>query len=90
MDSHLVYDPNTDNLEIKEFRLIQKGDLVAVAQHEDGSDGVFVWTKGFQQEEVTEEEAFSFMSSDVSRENQWIMVRYYKHLRIIVMGISFG
>ena len=68
MDSHLVYDPNTDNLEIKEFRLIQKGDLVAVAQHEDGSDGVFVWTKGFQQEEVTEEEAFSFMSSDVSRE----------------------
>lgn len=68
MDSHLVYDPNTDSLEIKEFRLIQKGDLVAVAQHEDGSDGVFVWTKGFQQEEVIEEEAFSFMNSDVSRE----------------------
>ena len=58
MDSHLIYDPNTDNLEIKGFVLIQKGDLVAVAQHEDGSDGVFVWTKGFQQDEVTEEEAF--------------------------------
>ena len=68
MDSHLVYDPNTDRLIIKEFRLIKKGDLVAVAQHEDGSDGIFVWTKGFQQEEVSEEEAFSFMNSDVSRE----------------------
>lgn len=67
MDSHLVYDPNTDRLEIKEFRLIRKGDLVAVAQHEDGSDGVFVWTKGFDKA-VKEDEAFSFMSSDVSRE----------------------
>lgn len=68
MDSHLVYDPNTDILEIKEFRKVRKGDLVAVAQHEDGSDGVFVWTKGFQKEESSSEEAFSFMSSDVSRE----------------------
>ena len=67
MDSHLVYDPNTDSLEIKEFRLIKKGDLVAVARYEDGSDGVFVWSKGFEKE-ATEEEAFSFMSSEVSRE----------------------
>ena len=49
------------NLIIKEFRCIEKGDLVAIAEHEDGSDGVFVWTKGFQQQETTEEEAFSFM-----------------------------
>lgn len=67
MDSHLVYDPNTDRLIIKEFRLIEEGDLVAVAQHEDGSDGVFVWTKGFETK-TTDEEAFSFMSSEVSRE----------------------
>jgi lysine-ketoglutarate reductase/saccharopine dehydrogenase-like protein (TIGR00300 family) len=52
---------------VKEFRLIQKGDLVAVATREDGQDGVFVWDRGFQQER-TEEETFSFMSSEVSRE----------------------
>ena len=68
MDSHLIYDPNTDHLAIKEFRCIEKGDLVAIAEYEDGSDGVFVWTKGFQKHDTTEEEAFSFMSSDVSRE----------------------
>lgn len=67
MDSHLVYDPNTDSLEIKEFRNVKSGDLIAVAQHEDGSDGVFVWTRGFEKEAL-EEEAFSFMSSEVSRE----------------------
>ncbi len=67
MDSHLVYDPNSDRLEVKEFRLIQKGDLIAVATREDGQDGVFVWNRGFQQED-TEDEAFSFMNSEVSRE----------------------
>ena len=67
MDSHLVYDPNTDSLVIKEFRLIKKGDLIAVAKHEDGSDGVFVWSKGFEKE-TSAQEAFSFMSSEVSRE----------------------
>ena len=67
MDSHLVWDPKTKTLEIKEFRCIKEGELIAVAQHEDGSDGVFVWDKGFQ-EEKEEKEAFSFMSSEVSRE----------------------
>ncbi len=68
MDSHLIYDPNTDHLNIKEFRCIEEGDLVAIAEYEDGSDGVFVWTKGFQKQEKNEGEAFSFMSSEVSRE----------------------
>ena len=58
MDSHLVYNPNTDKLEIKEFRRIEQGDLVAIAEHEDGSDGVFVWTKGFQQEESQKKKHF--------------------------------
>lgn len=68
MDAHLVWSPQTEELEIKEFRRIQKGDLVAVAQHEDGSDGVLVWDKGFQREGEGGDEAFSFMSSEVSRE----------------------
>ena len=52
MDSHIVLNPNSDRLVIKEFRLIKKGDLVAVAQHEDGSDGVFVWDRGFAEEDL--------------------------------------
>lgn len=68
MDSHIVYNPNTDQLEIKEFRLIVKGDLVAVADHEDGQDGVFVWADGFVEAKEETDEAFSFMSSEVSRE----------------------
>ena len=67
MDAHLVWVPETQELEIKEFRLIQAGDLLAVAKHEDGSDGVLVWDEGFH-EKKGGEEAFSFMSSDVSRE----------------------
>ena len=69
MDSHLVWDPKNEKLVIKEFRLIKKGDLVAVATKEDGSEGVLVWDKGFQDEvDETHVEAFTFMSSEVSRE----------------------
>jgi lysine-ketoglutarate reductase/saccharopine dehydrogenase-like protein (TIGR00300 family) len=70
MDSHLVWDPAAERLAAKEFRLIRKGDLVAVAKAEDGSEGVFVWDRGFLEEvdETHLPEAFSFMASEVSRE----------------------
>ena len=70
MDSHLVWDPAAERLVIKEFRLVRQGDLVAVASAEDGSEGVFVWDRGFQDEvdETEVAEAFSFMASEVSRE----------------------
>ena len=69
MDSHLVWEPASERLLIKEFRLIRKGDLVAVATKENGSEGVLVWDKGFAEEtDATHAEAFSFMSSEVSRE----------------------
>lgn len=69
MDSHLVWHPGTGRLEVKEFRLVKRGELVAVATREDGSEGVFVWDRGFAEEEdVTHAEAFAFMSSEVSRE----------------------
>ncbi len=69
MDSHLVWDPRTERLVVKEFRLIRQGDLVAVASKEDGSEGVLVWDKGFKEEgEEAHAEAFAFMSSNVSRE----------------------
>jgi lysine-ketoglutarate reductase/saccharopine dehydrogenase-like protein (TIGR00300 family) len=69
MDSHLVWDPQAETLIVKEFRLVRQGDLVATAVAEDGSEGVFVWDKGFAEEvDDTVAEAFSFMSSEVSRE----------------------
>ncbi|HSK80266.1 MAG TPA: hypothetical protein VLQ45_27680 [Thermoanaerobaculia bacterium] len=70
MDSHLVWDPASERLMIKEFRLVRKGDLVAVATAEDGSEGVLVWERGFSGEvdDTQIPEAFAFMSSEVSRE----------------------
>jgi len=70
MDSHLVYDREADTLAVKEFRLIQKDDAVAVAVAEDGSEGVFVWDRGFVDlvDDTHEAEAFAFMASEVSRE----------------------
>jgi lysine-ketoglutarate reductase/saccharopine dehydrogenase-like protein (TIGR00300 family) len=70
MDSHLVWDQAAERLLIKEFRLVRKGDLVAVATREDGSEGVLVWERGFLDEvdETHVPEAFSFMASEVSRE----------------------
>jgi lysine-ketoglutarate reductase/saccharopine dehydrogenase-like protein (TIGR00300 family) len=70
MDSHIVWDPAAERLLIKEFRLIRKGDQVAVATAEDGSEGVLVWDRGFlgDVDDTHVEEAFAFMSSEVSRE----------------------
>jgi lysine-ketoglutarate reductase/saccharopine dehydrogenase-like protein (TIGR00300 family) len=70
MDSHLVWDPASERLAVKEFRLIRQGDLVAVAGAEDGSEGVLVWDRGFlgETDDTHVEEAFAFMSSEVSRE----------------------
>ncbi|MES1243240.1 MAG: hypothetical protein ABUT39_16635 [Acidobacteriota bacterium] len=68
MDVHLVWDPAAGRLACKEFRLIRKGDLVAVASAEDGSEGVLVWDRGFEEEAASHAEAFSFMSTEVSRE----------------------
>src|SRR5262249_40815656 len=69
MDAHLVWDPASGRLDVREVRWVRKGDLVAVATAENGSEGVFVWEKGFEDEaDVTQAEAFAFMSSEVSRE----------------------
>ncbi len=70
MDSHLVWDPATERLAVREFRLVRKGDLVAVATAENGSEGVLVWDRGFlgEVDDTHVDEAFAFMSSEVSRE----------------------
>ena len=70
MDSHLVWDPAAGSHEVKELRLVRRGDLVATASAEDGSEGVLVWDRGFVEEvdDTRLPEAFSFMASEVSRE----------------------
>ena len=70
MDSHIVWEEENDLLDIREFRLVREGDLVAVASAEDGSEGVLVWDRGFLDavDDTQEPEAFSFMASEVSRE----------------------
>ncbi len=69
MDSHLVWEPKSGRLAVREFRLVKQGDLVAVATKEDGTEGVFVWDRGFENEhDDTSDEAFGFMTSEVSRE----------------------
>jgi lysine-ketoglutarate reductase/saccharopine dehydrogenase-like protein (TIGR00300 family) len=70
MDSHLVWDPAAGRLDVREFRLIRQGDLVATATAEDGSEGVLVWDSGFVEEvdDTKLSEAFAFMASEVSRE----------------------
>lgn len=69
MDAHLVWSPADDRIDVREFRAVRRGDFVAVASAEDGSEGVLVWDRGFDDEaDVTHAEAFAFMSSEVSRE----------------------
>jgi lysine-ketoglutarate reductase/saccharopine dehydrogenase-like protein (TIGR00300 family) len=82
MDSHIVWDPARGVLVVKEFRLVRRGDLVAVASAEDGSEGVFVWDRGFEGErDLTSDEAFGFMTSEVSREKP---VNYDAILRLFM------
>jgi lysine-ketoglutarate reductase/saccharopine dehydrogenase-like protein (TIGR00300 family) len=65
MDSALVLDRD-GTLWVKEGRRIKKGDQVAVAMAEDGSEGIFVHASAFLGEDAEGE--FKFMTSEVSRE----------------------
>ena len=64
MDSALVLDGD-GVLWVKEGRRVKKGDLVAVGQAEDGSEGIFVQTELIGADDSDE---FKFMTSEVSRE----------------------
>jgi lysine-ketoglutarate reductase/saccharopine dehydrogenase-like protein (TIGR00300 family) len=64
MDSVLVREPH-GSLWVREGRRVLRGDLVAVGEKEDGSEGIFVQT---QLGTSAGGDGFAFMSSDVSRE----------------------
>lgn len=65
MDSGLVL-TGDGSVYVREGRRIRKGDLVAVGDKEDGSQGIFVQTQLVPH--GADPDAFSFMSSEVSRE----------------------
>ncbi len=65
MDSAIVLDGD-GVLRIREGRRVRSGNLVVVAQAEDGTEGVFVHGHAFTDPEDGSE--FRFMSSEVSRE----------------------
>ena len=65
MDSGLVLD-RAGVLWVREGRRIKKGDLVAVGDKEDGSQGIYVQTHLVPH--GADPDAFTFMSSEVSRE----------------------
>ena len=66
MDAALVLD-GAGELWIREGRRVNAGDLVAVGQKEDGSEGIFVYSDAFLGDEQDNGE-FKFMTSQVSRE----------------------
>ena len=65
MDSGLVLAPD-GTLWVREGRRLKRGDMVAVGDKEDGSQGIYVQTQLVPA--GADPEAFSFMSSEVSRE----------------------
>jgi lysine-ketoglutarate reductase/saccharopine dehydrogenase-like protein (TIGR00300 family) len=65
MDSALVLDRD-GVLWVREGRCVNQGDRVAIAEKEDGSEGIFVQTQMVPH--GADPDAFTFMSSEVSRE----------------------
>jgi lysine-ketoglutarate reductase/saccharopine dehydrogenase-like protein (TIGR00300 family) len=65
MDAGILKDKD-GVLWVREGRRLKKGDLIAVGEKEDGSDGIFVQTHLVPA--GADPDAFTFMSSEVSRE----------------------
>jgi lysine-ketoglutarate reductase/saccharopine dehydrogenase-like protein (TIGR00300 family) len=55
-------------LQVREGRLVRRGDPVALGMAEDGSEGILVHGTGFREEEEEASGEFQFMTSEVSRE----------------------
>jgi lysine-ketoglutarate reductase/saccharopine dehydrogenase-like protein (TIGR00300 family) len=66
MDAALLLEPD-GTLWAREMRHVRQGELVAVGQSEDGSEGIFVHAHAFLGDRAEDGE-FKFMTSEVSRE----------------------
>ncbi len=78
MDAGLVLD-QAGTIWTREGRRLKKGDMVAVGDKEDGSQGIFVQTHMGVHAEAGD--AFAFMSSEVSREKP---IDYAQMARVLV------
>ena len=62
---------------IREFRHLKQGDLVFTGRTEDGSEGIFVHTRGFESSASGEKDTFSFRQG---RSRETAFSRDYDHL----------
>lgn len=53
--------PGEESVDIVEFRNLKKGDKVAIGRTEDASEGIYVWTQGFLEEDA-HQDTFAFRS----------------------------
>lgn len=68
----VAYDePGKEKVEIIEFRNLKKGDKVVIGRTEDGSEGIYMYTQGFVQDEENAD-TFAFRSGR-SRETAFSM-----------------
>ena len=98
MDSSVVLRPD-GRLDVVENRNLRKGDLVALGRSEDGHEGIFVHTRGFEDEETEIDDQFVFRQGR-SRETSYArdydrlfdLLNYEKeHGNIVwVMGPAFA
>jgi len=78
MDGALVFD-DAGVIWVREGRRIRRGDMVAVGDKEDGAQGIFVQTQLASPDES--DDAFAFMSSEVSREKP---IDYAQMARVLI------
>ena len=84
MDATLLLDGDGE-LWAREGRRVKRGDLVAVGQEEDGSEGIFVHADAFLGDSAEGE--FKFMTSEVSREKP---IDYSLMARILIDERDLG
>lgn len=71
MDCVIVLEKD-DSISVKEFRNLKAGDRVVVGRSEDGSEGIYVHTTGFNQTPSAKQDAFAFRTGR-SRETSFSM-----------------
>lgn len=64
-------EPGQEKVEVVEFRNLKKGDKVAIGRTEDGSEGIFVYTNGFDNSDCEKGEAKFAFRSGRSRETSF-------------------
>lgn len=87
MDTVCVIDdtPGYETLRMVEFRNLKRGDKVVIGRKDDGSQGIYVWTQGFDVEE-NKVDSFTFRSGrsretafSIDYDNLYELLEYEKN-----------